>query len=710
MTRQNEMSPASLAVDVAAASWTAPVLWRFWRRSRATGFSKSGRGLPHSKTLRRNLTTSVAVFILALGFSVSAALTGDWQHAQQFDAPAPGLVKFALPADTLDAARPALEDLRLYDAAGNEQPFVIERPVPVSKAVQHVKSFTVSLQPKATVITLETGLLLPLDGVSLESPAADFIKAVRVEGSADGLNWKQLADGLPVFRQANGASQLRVAIPAGAWPWLRLTVDDQRSRPVPFTSARVHGAFGESAPGEAVSAAIVERHENPGETRLTLNLGAANLDVVSVMIETPEPLFTRPVALAVAEVSESAVREQTLGQGTIFRFAIEGQPTVANLSVPLERQVRSRELLLLIRNHDSPPLPVTAVRVERRPVYLVFMARAAGAHHLLTGNSHCDAAHYDLASFGANLKGVPVSPVKVSPLAGNPGYRAPEVLAGISQDGAALDVGAWKFRKPVKLTRAGAQQLELDLDVLAHAQPGFTDLRLLRGGRQVPYILERTSIVRTVAADVTAATDAKEPKLSRWIIKLPNRNLPVTRLTCASRTPLFQREVALFEELSDERGDKYRRHTGSASWVQTPDRKSREFDMMLSAPLEGDTLILETRNGDNPPIELEKFQFHYLATRALFKAGPEDAILAYYGNRNVTPPSYDLSLVAGQLLTADKSSATLAAEEQLKKSSWTEGRTPGTGGVLFWGILALVVVGLLVVISRLLPKTSPPAS
>jgi hypothetical protein len=96
------------------------------------------------------------------------------------------------------------------------------------------------------------------------------------------------------------------------------------------------------------------------------------------------------------------------------------------------------------------------------------------------------------------------------------------------------------------------------------------------------------------------------------------------------------------------------------------------------------------------------------ATRALFKAGADDRLFLYYGNPRVAPPSYDLSLVAGELLAAEKTPAALAAEERLKKSSWAEGRMPGSGGFVFWGILAVVVVGLLVIISRLLPKTNSP--
>ena len=142
----------------------------------------------------RTLPRLFCVFALAVAGSVSAAgLPADWQHEQPFTVTAAGLIKLNLPGETLDAARPALEDLRLYDDAGNEVPYLIERPVPVVKIVQNVKSFHVSLTPSNTIIVLETGLTQPLDDVALESPADGFIKPVRVEGSGDGKNWQTLA-------------------------------------------------------------------------------------------------------------------------------------------------------------------------------------------------------------------------------------------------------------------------------------------------------------------------------------------------------------------------------------------------------------------------------------------------------------------------------------------------------------------------------------
>ncbi len=641
---------------------------------------------------------------LLLALTTKAALPGDWQKEQHFEIASPGLIKLSLPPETRDAARPALEDLRLYDDSGNELPFLIERPVPAGKAVQAAKSFQVSLNNRTTIITLQTGLTQPLDGVTLESPADNFIKAVRVDGSEDGKSWQPITQGQPIFRQAYGASQLHISFPAGAWHSLRLTVDDQRSQAVPFTGARLHAAAAVATPNETQTAVIAERDENPGESRLTLNLGAANLDVAAVKIETDEPLFTRTVTLAVPQILENGIREQVVGQGVIYRVAVAGQSASADLSVPLDAQVRSRELVLLIQNADSPPLPISAVRVERRPVYLVFLARSVGTFHLLTGNKFCAAARYDLAALGANLKTAAVTPFIISTPADNPNYRAPEALAGVELAGAALDVSNWKFRKVVQLTRGGAQQIELDLDVLARANSGLADLRVLRGSNQVPYLVQRTSINRALTPTVTLTNDAKQPKLSRWMIKLPRAGLPLTRLTCVTKTPLFHREMSLYEEVADERGEKFRRALGTVTWTRTPDHKANDFVFPLDGTAQSDTLFLETQNGDNPPIELDKFAVLYPATRVLFKAKADDALFLYYGNPRVASPSYDLSLVAGELLAADKATAKLADEQQLKKTSWAESQTPGSGGFIFWGILAVVVVGLLVVITQLLPK------
>ena len=310
--------------------------------------------------------------------------------------------------------------------------------------------------------------------------------------------------------------------------------------------------------------------------------------------------------------------------------------------------------------------------------------------------------------WGLNLKTVAVTPIKPSPLADNPRYRAPEVLAGIQQGAAAVDVSKWKYRKAVSLEecgrtvhRVGPRRAPRTRN-LTSPTCAWSPL-----ANSCPIFSNPPPSRRALPPSATAASDKKDPTFSRWTLKLPRTGLPINRLDCEAHTPLFQRVVSLYEELSDNRGDKYRRPLGSASWVQTPDRAAQPLSLTLDASPTGNTLILETHNEDNPPIDLAKFQAFYPATRVLFKAQPGEELLLYYGNPQASAPHYDLSLVAGQLLAAEHAEAGLGAEEQLKKS-WADTYNPGKGGIVFWGVLAVVVVVLLIIVSRLLPQTQQP--
>lgn len=650
---------------------------------------------------------AAAVLACACLLATARALSpGEWRNQQTLEVPAAGLVRVVLPPATLDAARFGLEDVRLLDSAGAEVPFLIDTPAPQPAARRRPKTFRVSLEPPTTTLLLETGMSQPVGTVVLETPVRNFIKAARVEGSHDGKKWEPLAAGLPVFRRAEGAMRLHVEFPPGVWEFLRVTLDDRRAEAVPFTGAELLGEKS-GTPSVPVSASIKARDESPGVTRLALDLGAAHLRLVSITLETPEPLFSRAVSIAVPTVFEDGIREQPIADGAVYRESID-DTTAAQLTVGIERTVAARELLVLIRNQDSPPLAVTAVRVERRPVHLVFFARAPGAFRLLTGHRQCSAPSYDLSALASRLKDAAATEVTPGPLLANPEYRAAETLPGLGESAAPLDTAPWKHRQPVQLAQPGVQQLELDLNVLARTRAPFADLRLVRDGRQVPYLVEQTSIARALPLPVTPVIEEKTPRLSRWSLKLPQPALPVTRLALASTTPLFARELRLWEEVADSRGDKIPRELGRATWQRRPGGQATDVVLDLTHSPVTDTLFLETDNGDNPAIDIANVRVFYPATRLVFKATPNAAkpLQLIYGNAEASPPSYDLRLVAAELLAAERNTATLGAGEPTLLES-----AAGSGAkrYVFWGILALVVLGLLFVLARLLPAPKPPA-
>ena len=652
----------------------------------------------------RKLFLPLALALLCVSHAEAAPLN-DWPFRQSLEVTAPGLVRVALPPETFDAAQTSLADLRLIDPAGAETPYLIERPRAVTRALRPQQGWQVFLETNRTRIEIDVKLRGRLIAIVLESPASEFLKAVSLSGMAAGTT-RTLLTSHPIFRQPGGATQLQLQLPEGAWTHLTVLLDDTRSKPIPITGVQFHEEESPAPTLEVAPARLGERIEGAGETRLTIDLGAARVPLGGLRFQTDEPLFVRRVNVLTRQWENGEVRERSLGGGTIYRVAVEGQTTSAQLDLSIDAQPPTRELTLVIDNGDSPPLPVSVVTALLRPTRLVFLARQPGAFQMFSGNPRVAAPRYDVAALAAQLKSASVLQLKPGALVAHSDYQPSEPLPEIPLFAAALDAKPWTFRRAIKTASGSVQQLELTPHVLAHAQAGFSDLRLVAAGKQVPFILERAAFTRAIIPEVSRADDPKRPRLSRWNIGLPQARLPITQLSCETKATLFQREARVSEEIADGRGERYPRLLGSASWVRKPDGKSGRFSVTLTSPPQTQTLHLEIDNGDNPALELEKFQVFLPVTRLLFKAPPGATVELCYGNPQAVAPSYDLGLVAPQILAAAKSEATLADADPSGPMRQSSSRN--TASMIFFGVLALVVAVLILVIVRLLPKPANP--
>jgi Protein of unknown function (DUF3999) len=669
--------------------------------------------LPQGRSISINIALltelcrgTLALVFLAFAGTANAIIPNEWRFQQTVDVPAAGLVRVNIPPETLDAARPGLEDLRILDATGGEVPYVIEHPTPATSSTFRPKEFHAEMAPAATVLTIVTGTTLPLRGVRIEAPGtSEFIKGVKIEGSHDGRKWRELRDRQPIFRMPGGATNLQISFIQGAWEFLRVTIDDSKTAQVPFTGALLE-AGGNESPVEALAVTVKSWDESLGVTRIALDLGATNLTPAFLRLETPERLFTRVVTVAVPVVAKDDIAEQPIARAVIYRVDLNGK-NESHLDIPIDRQVQSRQLLLLIANGDSPPLAFNEFNGQRRLVQVTFLAKEPGRYLLLSGNKQCALPNYDLSSLAADVKQAAATEIRPSPLVAMPDYKPADNLAAIAWQGAKIDVAPWKFRKHLDVSGSGARQVELDTDVLAGATHDLRDVRLVRDGKQIPFLLERTSILRAVPLPDKAETDKDRPALSRWSLKLPKAGLPLTRIVCSAAPGIFQRDFRLFENIVTERGDSYARQLVSANWRQIPGEKRRDFVLELNTGPTTDTLTLETDNGDNPPIELSAFRAYYPVTRMVFAATNDstEPVWLYYGNPDAPAPRYDVNLVAAQLLGAERESAAVGPEEAFNSTAGQVGAAlTGAKRYIFWGVLALAVITLLLLISRLLPK------
>lgn len=659
-----------------------------------------------------------ALLLGAAGRGLAAVVPTEWAHRQSVAIEAAGLTRLTLAPATFDAAQPGLADVRLVDAGEREIPYLLyrngelvrtERKTP---ATFKPRSFTVPLTDGMTQLVVETGTADKLDSILLETAAPFFLKAAHVEISDDGKAWQSLGAAVPVFRQF-GAEQLRLSLNRKSAAFVRVTLDNYRNRPVSFTGAQLTRVWtAEPSPAPvSTPARITRREEFASETLLTIELDGRNLPLARLGLETADPLFMRRVTIAVREAQDVTVRERVVATGTLYRVALEGAEARSQLELdlPSDFSMPAREILLHIHNGDSPPLGISAVTAALHSTDLLFLAPSPGSYRLLTGNAQADSPRYDLAAFFSDMRLARATPVTAGALEATPHYQPRASLSAtplpdVPLTGAPLDTQGWTLQRALRLSESGVQELELDPAALAGAQSGYADLRIMRAGNQIPYVREEPALARALALAPVLEADAKRPSVSRWRVTLPHAGLPLQRLTLASSTPLFSRRFRVYESITTPEGRTQERELAVAAWNRRPEPGEREIcELALSDRLRTNTLWIETDNGDNPAIALGSVQVTYPVVRLIFKTAETTGFELAYGNERAAAPSYDLSLVAGRLLTAPRHVATFESS-----SVTSTNRGPGglKSGVLFWSALSLVVVVLLVAISRMLPK--PP--
>ncbi|HVT71694.1 MAG TPA: DUF3999 family protein [Lacunisphaera sp.] len=670
------------------------------------------------KNLLPPLPSGLALWPLLAALTAGAAVTPtEWQHRQGLKVTAPGLTRVTLPAAVFDAAQPGLADLRVLDPRGQELPCLLvrdlgDRELAFDQARPfRPESFTAQAGEEATQWLIKTGSTAGLAAIEFETAAPYFLTAAHVDVSADGHEWQSLGAAVPLFRQF-GAEQLRLALDRRPAAFIRVTIADHRSRPVVFTGARLIPAPTRAAPPPLapLGARITRRDEFANETVLTVALDGAHVPLASLTLAATDPLFMRRVTVAIREVQGAWAGERLVGSGTIYRVALDGAPPRAELELPLDFSPPTRELLVHIHNGDSPPLLLAGVSAQQHPVNLVFMAPAAGDYWLLSGNPQAGAPRYDLAAFAGDLRRADAAAVVPGELEAMPDYHpreslAPAPLPEVPLAGAPLDTRDWPYRRPLRLEAAGVQELELDPEALARTRPDFADVRVMHDGNQIPYVLEEPALARSLTLTATPAPDARRPSVSIWRLSLPHAGLPLRRIVLTSTTPLFERQFRLHEKLADASGGTYDHVLATEEWRRTPEPGTAETKVFnLTERAGSDTLWLETDNGDNPAIALGAVQVVYPVVRLIFKVAETEGFTVAYGNKSASAPRYDLSLVAVKLLTASRHVARIDGAGQAAVRPVFAGLDTG---YLFWAALALVVVVLLVIVAKLLPK--PPA-
>jgi hypothetical protein len=355
-----------------------------------------------------------------------------WRFFKEVQAPRNygGLMNFVLDRETLDWARADQSDLRLYDSAGREIPYVLR----VRREVETQNTFTArefnrGTEGGAAQVSCDLGERpVQHNEVEIDTAGNNFRRLAEVEGSADGTAWSKLASDAILFRFAAGGrsvEQQAVAYPVSRYRYLRVRVnrDPQVDRAAPeIVGLRIRRSV--HMKGEMVEwPAVIEGGESDRvygrpASIWRMDLGG-RVPLQRLVVTVGGSAFSRPFLLEVIDVPTAPVM---IASGELTRREEAG---AAPLTFDFSERF-ARRLKLTVTDDRNLPLPIssfTAMSAARQVVFELGPSPAAPLR-LYYGSSRALEPHYDLAArFPADLSSRPLMRLALGPQRENPVYQ-----------------------------------------------------------------------------------------------------------------------------------------------------------------------------------------------------------------------------------------------------------------------------------------------
>ena len=300
------------------------------------------------------------------------------------DAPPDVPVRLPLPRQVIAATTATFSDVRLFDDQGLETPYVIhaQRATPSHAFTFQVLSYSQSAEGDTIVLQRpqDTG---PFWELTVQTPARDFHKTVRVQASHDRTTWSEVAtDALFDFSSRIDVRKTTLTFPETDAPYLRLLLQEAvppradatavhlryeglefavHGAPVqPFRIDRIDGRVGVPRAADDIydRTTFPQPDTRPDTQRNTLILlGRVHLPVAQLTLTVDHPYYHRHVELWAADTDREDAYHQ-VASGVIYKL-----PGVTSADNTLRvRHVQSPYLRLKILNGDNPPCASSRLR------------------------------------------------------------------------------------------------------------------------------------------------------------------------------------------------------------------------------------------------------------------------------------------------------------------------------------------------------------
>ena len=323
----------------------------------------------------------------------------NWEKYAEINVPTEGQVP-ALGAISIEPwlfGPSNLADLRVLTGSMAEVPYQIVTRRPETKTdTVPVKMLNLSLTRRkdTSFMGCMGSSRVVYNQIEIDTDDQNFYRQVQLSGSADGKQWNLIRRDSVIFsyQKEESVRHLNVDFSDSDYKYIQVRILNKGERPLNIKGVKVF--YQKKEPGmEMPVGASISKEEDAQKKESTVFVNFYyNYPVAKLNIMTNDKNFQRKVEVFAKDNAGNWVR---CADGVIFNFDT-AKINESGLSIDVP-EISTKEIKLVIINHDSPPLRIYGVGATGYGKYLVFKLGAPQKYFLFWGDPFARAPQYDMA-------------------------------------------------------------------------------------------------------------------------------------------------------------------------------------------------------------------------------------------------------------------------------------------------------------------------
>jgi hypothetical protein len=300
------------------------------------------------------------------------------------------------------SAATLFSDIRILSDNKLEMPYHIVTRNPETKIEEIiVKMLNISLTKRSEVsfVGLIEKIPVVYNMIEILTDDKNFYRQVQILGSNDGQNWNLIRGDSVIFDYTREETlrHTKITFNDSNFRYLGIIIVNNSDKALKIKGLKVFHQMTEPGSETEISASLNKRLENAKDKESILFVDLSSIyPVRKFILNTADNNFQRKIIVFIKQDGKEWTKWY---EDIIFSFNTEKiKESKLDVAFP---EVSSREIKLVIKNGDSPPISITGLNVFGYEKILVFKLDGKRKYYIFRGNPMAKAPQYDISQLVA---------------------------------------------------------------------------------------------------------------------------------------------------------------------------------------------------------------------------------------------------------------------------------------------------------------------